>query len=451
MITPARHRSADGAPGSGRRPGRRVAVVGLGIATSLGLDVDEVWRAVLAGRSGVARIRQFPSEAFPVNIGSEVDVDALCARLGEPAPPSAVNRTLTCARWAADRAWQEAGLAASAIESARAATCIGAGLFPAMESRLEGLTPATLDDPEALVRRSVERGRRDPERSRPQDLGCVSLMLAARFGLGGPSLTLHSACASATQAIGEAFHMIRADRADVVLTGGADSMMSMFCVAGFTRLGALSRHPDPERASRPFDRARDGFVLGEGAGIVVLEELDHARRRRAPILAELIGYGSSLDAYRFTDVEPDGRGAVSCMRRALADADVRPEDVGYANAHGTSTWQNDRVETRAFKDVFGAHARRLAISSTKSQLGHLLCAAGGVEFIFTVLALRDRMLPPTINLEHPDPECDLDYVANHGRAAAIDVAISNSFGFGGQNGTLVVRRVDDAASWRSHE
>jgi 3-oxoacyl-[acyl-carrier-protein] synthase II len=426
---------------------RRVAVVGLGLATSLGFDVDDVWRAVLDGRSGVGRIRQFPSDAFPVNIGSEVDVDALYARIGDPVPTAGVNRTLTFARWAADRAWQAAGLAASPIDSSRAAACIGAGVFPAMESRLDGLTPETLDDPEALVRRSLERSRRHPDCSAPQDLGSVSLMLSSRFGLGGPSLTLHSACASATQAIGEAFQMIRADRADVVLTGGADSMMSMFCVAGFTRLGALSRHPDPEKASRPFDRARDGFVLGEGAGIVVLEEVEHARRRRAPILAEMIGYGSSLDAYRFTDVEPDGRGAASCMRRALADAGIQPDAVGYANAHGTSTYQNDRVETRAFKDVFGAHARRLAISSTKSQLGHLLCAAGGVEFVFTVLALRDRVLPPTINLEHPDPECDLDYVPNRSRPAAVDVAISNSFGFGGQNATLVVRQWNAAASW----
>jgi 3-oxoacyl-[acyl-carrier-protein] synthase II len=441
MTTPSSDGPADGEAGV---RGRRVAVVGLGVATSLGFDVDEVWRAVLAGRSGVGRIRQFPSDAFPVSIGSEVDLDALHVRLGEP-PPLVCNRTLTFARWAADRAWDAAGLTEAPIDSPRAAACVGAGLFPAMETRLDGLTPAILDDPKALVVRNLERIRR-PELSVPQDLGSVSMMLSSRFGLGGPSVTVHSACASATQAIGEAYEMIRTDRADVVLTGGADSMMSMFCVAGFTLLGALSRRPDPERASRPFDLTRDGFVLGEGAGMLVLEELEHARRRGAPILAETIGYGSSLDAYRFTDVHPDGRGAASCMRRALSGAGIRPDEVGYVNAHGTSTYQNDRVETRAIKEVFGRHARQLSISSTKSQLGHLLCAAGGVEFILTVLALRDQVLPPTINLEHSDPECDLDYVPNHCREAAVGVAISNSFGFGGQNGTLVARRWDAASS-----
>ena len=425
---------------------RRVAVVGLGLATSLGFDVDDVWRAVLAGRSGVGRIRQFPSDAFPVNIGSEVDVDALCARAETATEPARLNRTLTFAKWAADRAWEAAGLAGAPIDRSRGAVCIGAGLFPAIENRLEGLTPETLDDAAALVRRSLDRRRQHPHLSGQQDLGSVSLTLAGRFGLGGPALTVHAACASATQAVGEALQLIRAGRADVVVTGGADSMLSMFCVAGFTRLGALSRHPHPERASRPFDRARDGFVLGEGAGIAVLEELEHARRRGAPIVAELIGYGSSLDAYRLTDVDPEGRGAASCMRRALADARVQPSDVGYANAHGTSTYQNDRVETIAFKEVFGDHAPRMPISSTKSQLGHLLCAAGGVEFLFTVLALRDQALPPTINLEHPDPECDLDYVPNRSREAAVDVAISNSFGFGGQNGTIVVRRWSGAPS-----
>jgi 3-oxoacyl-[acyl-carrier-protein] synthase II len=443
MTTFRSHEPAVRAPDAPDRNRRRVAVVGLGVATALGLEVDEVWRAVLDGRSGIGRIRQFPSGAFPVNIGSEVDLGALNARLDGPPTPATLSRTLTFARWAADRAWDAAGLTVVPIDPPRAATCVGAGVFPAMESRLDGLTPALLDDSHAIARRNLERARR-PEAAEPQDLGSVSLMLSARFGLEGPSVTVHSACASATQAVGEAYHMISSDRADVVLTGGADSMMSMFCVAGFTLLGALSRHPSPDRASRPFDRARDGFVLGEGAGIAVLEELEHARRRGAPILAEVIGYGSSLDAYRFTDVHPDGRGAVACMRRALTGAGVRPDEVGYVNAHGTSTYQNDRIETRALKEVFGDHVWRLAISSTKSQLGHLLCAAGGIEFVFTVLALRDQVLPPTINLDHPDPECDLDYVPHRSREAEVGVAISNSFGFGGQNGTVVVRHWNGA-------
>jgi len=226
-----------------------------------------------------------------------------------------------------------------------------------------------------------------------------------------------------------------------MVTGGADSMLTVLCVAGFTLVGALSPgRDDPARASRPFDLKRDGFVLGEGAGIVILEELDHARRRGAPIYAEVIGYGSSSDGYRFTDVHPDGRGAVAAMRGALASAGLHPEEVGYINAHGTATLQNDGVETRAIKQTFGPHAYRLAVSSIKSQLGHLVCAAGGIEMVLTALTLRDQVLPPTINLEHADPECDLDYVPNELRQASVEVALSNSFGFGGQNGTLAVRR-----------
>lgn len=428
----------------GRR--RRVVVTGLGVATSLGLDVEDVWRAVLDGRSGIGRIRQFCSDAFPVGIGAEVDLEMLHARGGGVPAHDPDNRTLAFAHWAAERAWSAAGLERAPIDRTRAAVCIGAGVFPAMENRLDGVEPDMLDDPRTLVARSLQRLYRRPELAFQQELGAVSSSLALRLGVHGPSLTVHSACASATQAIGQAARLIRDGRADLVLTGGADSMMSMFSVAGFTLLGALSRNPDPRAASRPFDQRRDGFVLGEGAGMAVVEELDHARERGETIVAEVIGYGSSLDAFRFTDVHPDGRGASECMRRALDDAGISPEQVDYVNAHGTSTYQNDLIETRALKDVFGAHARRLAISSTKSQLGHLLCAAGGVEFVATVLALRDRVLPATINLEHPDPECDLDYVPNRSREADVSVAISNSFGFGGQNGTVVLRRYSPEAS-----
>jgi 3-oxoacyl-[acyl-carrier-protein] synthase II len=418
----------------------------MGVATALGLEVDEVWQAVLNGRSGVRRIRQFPSGAFPVNIGSEIDFDRLVALLDGNGPATAWNRTSAFAAWAADRAWEAAGLDTTDIPPFRAATCVGAGAFPAMEDRLDGLTPDLLSTPRAVLARAIEESQRDPQLVSHQDLDNVSALLAKRLGLSGPALTVHSACASATQAIGEAFHMIRHGRADVVVTGGADSMMSMFCVAGFTLLGALSRNPDPATASRPFDLKRDGFVLGEGAGVVVLEELEQARLRGAPILAEIVGYGSSLDAYRFTDVHPQGRGAALCMRRALKSADIEASEVDYVNAHGTSTYQNDRVETLALREVFGRHAQRFAVSSTKSQLGHLLCAAGGIELVLTVLALRDQMLPPTINLDHPDPECDLDYVANRRRPAPIQVAMSNSFGFGGQNGSLVVRRFEPVAA-----
>jgi 3-oxoacyl-[acyl-carrier-protein] synthase II len=283
--------------------------------------------------------------------------------------------------------------------------------------------------------------RQRPELLAERDLGSISTVLSRRKGLRGASMTIQTACASAAQAIGEAFSMIRAGEADVMVTGGADSMMTVMCVAGFTLVGALSPGRNgPARASRPFDLKRDGFVLGEGAGIVVLEELEHARRRGAHVHAELVGYGSSSDGYRFTDVHPEGRGAVAAMRGALRSAGARPDQVGYINAHGTATLQNDVVETAAIKEVFGEHARKVAVSSTKSELGHLVCASGGIEMVLTVLALRDQVLPPTINLEHPDPRCDLDYVPNRSRKASFDLAMSNSFGFGGQNGTVVVRR-----------
>jgi 3-oxoacyl-[acyl-carrier-protein] synthase II len=235
--------------------------------------------------------------------------------------------------------------------------------------------------------------------------------------------------------------MIRRGDADIMVTGGTDSMMSVICVTGFTLLGALTKQNDkPEQASRPFDLKRDGFLIGEGAGVVILEELNGALQRNAPIHAELIGYGSTSDGYRFTDIHPEGIGPARSMLAALKCADIRPENVDYINAHGTSTPQNDRVETMAIKRAFGEYAYSVPISSTKSQLGHLVCAAGGIELIFCVMALQSQVLPATINLEHRDPDCDLDYVPNQARNAKLNIAISNSFGFGGQNGTLVVKR-----------
>jgi 3-oxoacyl-[acyl-carrier-protein] synthase II len=285
--------------------------------------------------------------------------------------------------------------------------------------------------------------RARPELLVQRDIPSIATLMSAILGLRGPSLTVQSACTSATQAVGEAFQMIRSGKADLMVAGGTDSMMSVICVSGFTLLGALSpRQDNPGMASRPFDAKRDGFVLGEGAGLVILEEMEHAASRNAPVYAEVIGYGSSSDGYRFTDIHPEGDGPLRCMQGALDDAGIEAEQIDYINAHGTSTPQNDRVETLAVKKLFGKHAYRLAISSTKSQLGHLICAAGGIECIFTALTLQTGILPPTINLEHSDPECDLDYVAKTPRRASPRVAISNSFGFGGQNGTLVLRRMD---------
>jgi 3-oxoacyl-[acyl-carrier-protein] synthase II len=278
-----------------------------------------------------------------------------------------------------------------------------------------------------------------PGREYEQELHTPSAHLAEYFGLEGPCFSCLTACAAGTQALGEALEMIRAGEADVMLAGGAHSMIHPFGLTGFNLLTALSTRNDaPQKASRPFDLHRDGFVLGEGAGLLVLEELEHAKRRGVPIYAELTGYGSTGDAYRVTDSRPDGHGAVTCMRRALADAGLAAERVGYVNAHGTSTKLNDLAETAALKQVFGDHAYRLPISSSKSMLGHLIGAAGAVELAICVLALRRGVLPPTINYETPDPECDLDYIPNEAREVRVRHTLSNSFGFGGQNTSLIV-------------
>ncbi|MEM9556443.1 MAG: beta-ketoacyl-[acyl-carrier-protein] synthase family protein [Acidobacteriota bacterium] len=439
---PATASASIGAPAPNTR--RRIVVTGLGVATALGLEVDSLWYAVDAGRCGIAEIRQLDASRLPVRLGAEVDVDVLQRRLSEESgehedPVVAANRTLLFALWAARRAWAAAGLslhgcAAAGLDPRRAGVVVGAGVFPAIET----MVPPSLDAPDDVLAAGVGTAHRDAWRA--YDLGLVSDLLSSRLGLGGPSITLQAACTSGTQAIGEALRRLRRGQIDLALTGGADSMMSLFAVTGFTVLGALSRNPDPATASRPFDARRDGFVLGEGAGLLVLEELEHARRRGATILAEVRGYGASADAYRFTDMDPDARGAIAALHAALTDADLTPDAIDHVNAHGTSTPQNDRMETLALHEVFGDHAQRLAVSANKSQLGHLLCAAGGIEAVLTVLALHHQRLPPTLGLHHSDPDCDLDYVAGASRAARIRAAVSSSFGFGGQNGCLVLTR-----------
>jgi 3-oxoacyl-[acyl-carrier-protein] synthase II len=277
-----------------------------------------------------------------------------------------------------------------------------------------------------------------------QEAGTPAGHLASIFGARGPNCNCLTACAASSQAIGEAFEILRRGEADVMLSGGTHSMIHPFGVTGFNLLTALStRNDEPTRASRPFDRDRDGFILGEGAGMIVLEELEHARRRGATLYGEVVGYGSTADAFRITDSHEVGRGAIACMRQALADARLNPEDVDYINAHGTSTDVNDKIETLAIKQTFGATAYRVPISSTKSMMGHLIAAAGSVEAIVCLLAIRDGVLPPTINLDHPSPDCDLDYIPHVARRTKVDVALSNSFGFGGQNIALILRRFTD--------
>jgi 3-oxoacyl-[acyl-carrier-protein] synthase II len=419
---------------------RQVVVTGLGTVCSLGTDVDDVWTAILDGRSGAAEIRQFDSRSFPVRIGSEVDVAAL-------PPPEFdgldrfLSRSARFGLFAMDRAWDDARLGEAAdLNRWRCGVYIGASTFPVVEG--------SLPDPRKLIDGNrynadayLEICRARPDLLAQRDIPSISTLLSLSRDLRGPSCTVQSACTSATQAIGEAFQSIREGRTDLVVTGGADSMMSVVCVAGFTLLGALSQQNEhPSKASRPFDATRDGFLIGEGAGVLILEELEHARRRGAPIHAEMIGYGSTSDGYRFTDIHPQGGGPARCMTAALASAGISAEAVDYINAHGTSTPQNDAVETLAIKRAFGDAAREVAISSTKSQLGHLVCAAGGVEALFCVKALESQIVPPTINLDHPDAECDLDYVPHDPRPARLRIALSNSFGFGGQNGTVIFKR-----------
>jgi len=412
---------------------------------SLGTGVDEIWTAILEGRSGAGPIRQFDSRSFPVRIGSEVDLGAL------PAPEfegldRLLSRSARFGLFAMDRAWASAGLDEAPLERWRCGVTIGASTFPVVEGNLPDprqLLDGNRYNADAYL--AVCRAR--PDLLAQRDIPSISAFLSLSRDLRGPSCTVQSACTSATQAIGDAFTSIREGHADLVVTGGTDSMMSVICVTGFTLLGALTQQNDrPEKASRPFDLDRDGFLIGEGAGVVILEELEHARRRGAPIRAELVGYGSSSDGYRFTDIHPQGEGPARCMSAALRSAGIRPEDVDYINAHGTSTPQNDTVETLAIKRAFGDAAHAVPISSTKSQLGHLVCAAGGVEAILCVKALESQIVPPTINLDTADPACDLDYVPHDPRPGRIDFALSNSFGFGGQNGALVFRRWAEAAA-----
>ena len=419
-----------------------VVVTGLGIATSLGVDVDTVWDAITNGRCGIATIRQYDSSAFPITIGSEVDTRALGTDPDDEVQLSA-NRSLRFAKWAAVAAWNDASLADAPLDRDRAGVCVGAGGFPAVETRLFRGVDTSNGASRWSGLKLHELLREHPELLSQYQLGAISSLLSRYFALAGTSVTVQGACTSGTQAVGEAFRMVRCGAADVMLAGGTDSMISAFCLAGFSLLGALSTYRDPATASLPFDLTRNGFVLGEGAGMVVLESHASARRRGAHIYAEVIGYGTSSDGYRFTDVHPEGRGAAKAMRACLADGGLTPERVDYINAHGTSTPQNDRIETAAIKQTFGAHAEKLAISSTKSHLGHLICATGAVEFLLTCLTVQSDVVPATINLQRRDPECDLDFVPLEARRKRVDVALSNSFGFGGQNGTIAVRKWDE--------
>ncbi len=422
---------------------RRVVVTGMGCVTPLGADVETVWQRLLAGCSGVGPITQFDVSGFPVRIGAEVmdlDLSDVGESLQEWEP---YGRHACLAVRAARKAAADAGILDAGVPPERFGVYLGSGeghreFGPFTEMMEAALQSESGVDLGAFLRKGL--GILDPAGERQQEPEMLGGRLADLFGAWGPNLNCITACAASSQAVGEAVELIRGGEADAMLAGGTHAMLHVFGVSGFTLLTALSKRNDaPEKASRPFDQARDGFVLGEGAGFVVLEEMEAAKARGAAIRGEVCGYGSTADAYRVTDAHPEGRGAAACVRMALADAGL--DRVDYINAHGTSTAVNDRVESKTIKSVFGEEAYNIPMSSTKSMTGHLIAAAGGTELVFCLLAIRDGVLPPTINYEHPDPDCDLDYVPNQARQARCDTVLTNSFGFGGQNISLIVRRV----------
>ena len=413
----------------------RVVITGMGAITPLGNDVETFWRNVVAGRSGVGPITLFDASAMKTRIAAEVkgfDPEAWFGRK----EARRMDRYAQFALAATQQALQDARLDPAHVDRERVGVILGTGI---------GGIGALVQGVETLMTRG-------PDRISPFMVPMMLAdtapgLIAIAYGFRGPNMAVVTACASGTNAIGEAMHLIRRGDADVVIAGGAEAAILPVAVAAFNVMGAIStRNEEPERASRPFDRTRDGFVMGEGAGILILERLEHARARGARIYAEVVGYGTSADAYHNTAPLENGEGAALAMRRALADAGLSPRDIDYINAHGTSTPLNDKSETQAIKAVFGEAAYDVPISSTKSMIGHLLGAAGAVEAIVCIRAITDGVIPPTINYEHPDPECDLDYVPNVARRRPVRTAMSNSFGFGGHNACVIFRRYEDGAS-----
>jgi 3-oxoacyl-[acyl-carrier-protein] synthase II len=409
---------------------RRVVVTGIGVVTPLGHTLSEFWNNLLAGRCGVDRITAFDASAFDTQIAAEV-------RNFDPAPafPSAkeIRRTDRFSQFGVYAAWaalQDSGADLDRLDRDEIGVVIGSGI-------------GGLDTTSQQLRVLFERG---PRRLSPFMIPMlISNMAAGMFSiyynLRGPNYATVSACATANHAIGEAWRTIKMGDAQMMFAGGAEATIVPIGIGGFCAMKAMStRNDDPQHASRPFDRERDGFVMGEGAGVLVLEELEHARKRGANIYCEIVGYGNTADAHHLTAPPPGGEGAARCMKMALRSARLNPEDISYINAHGTSTPQGDIAETRAIKAVFGDHARKLAVSSTKGATGHMLGAAGAVEMAVCALAIKHNVVPPTINLQVPDPECDLDYVPNTAREMPVHAAINNSFGFGGHNASIVARK-----------
>jgi 3-oxoacyl-[acyl-carrier-protein] synthase II len=409
---------------------RRVVVTGLGVVTAVGHDVETFWSSLVAGRGGIHRITLFDPAAFASQMGAEVrDWDPAVHM--DPKEARRNDRYTHFGFVAAKQAVADSGLDMATADGDRVGVMIGSGIggMYTYESQLKVL---------------AERGpRKVSPFTIPSLIGNMcSGLVAIEYGARGPNFGVVSACATGTHAIGEAAHTIRRGDADVMIAGGSEAAITPFAYASFCAMKAMSTRNDlPEKACRPFDRSRDGFIMGEGAGVLILESIEHARARGARIYCELAGYAATCDAFHITQPDPEGKGLSMAMKRALASAAVRPEDIDYINAHGTSTPYNDKYETLAIKKVFGDHARKVAISSTKSMTGHLLGAAGGIESVISAKTIQTQMVAPTINLEDPDPECDLDYVPNAARAVKVRTVLSNNLGFGGQNAAVVFRAV----------
>ena len=427
---------------------RRVVITGVGCVTPLGNDVQTFWENLLAGKSGMGPISHFNAQSFSTNFAAEVKDFELGDLPENRDDLQYAPRNCRYAVRAGLAAWKQSGLDNCAtLDRNNVGVYLGAGEGPLdfdvfMNAIGQSYQP---DERQIDPKRWHQYAAAGLHRLREleQEPNTVGNHVACVLDSRGPVFNCLTACAASTQAIGQATEMVRRGDAEIMVAGGTHSMVHLFGITGFIRLTALSGdNHNPTRASRPFDLERNGFVVGEGAGIVILEEYEAAKARGAKMLGEIVGYGSSADAFRITDTHPEGRGAIVCMEIALADAGLKPEDIDYISAHGTGTQENDGTETLAVKQVFGEAAKEIPMSSIKSMTGHLIGAAGAVELITCILAIRDGTIPPTMNLQNPDPECDLDYVPNQARKRTVRVALSNSFGFGGQNDSLIVRAVD---------
>ena len=423
---------------------KRVVITGMGTVNPLGHNVDDTWRAMLDCKSGLSPTELFDASTFPANFSAQVKDYGLSKDISDPRKHVHAGRHCVFAIGAARQAWNQSSLeVVEDLDRQRVGMYLGSGEGSLDFDNFTSLLVDSWSQGRVDTRRwgQLAFDRMDLYREAEQESNMVVAHLAAEFGLSGPAFNVLTACAASTQAIGEATLQVRQGDVDAMVTGGAHSMIHPYGLTGFIRLTALStRNDEVATASRPFDMTRDGFVLGEGASILIIEDYEFAKARGAKILAEIIGYGASADAFRITDQDPAGNGAAAAMRMALDDAGLEATDIDYISAHGTATRQNDEVETKAVKAVFGERGQSPPISSVKSMIGHLVAAAGATELITCVLAMRDQILPPTTNYNAKDPDCDLDYVPNKPRKAEVNTVMSNSFGFGGQNNSLILRR-----------